>query len=396
MLGRWTTTSARTLLALLAATTLIPATALGAAADDHPPGVAGGATLTVTPSTGLVDHQLVVVEGDGFPTNRRVDLQQCPPRPFDDTCEPWLGHARTDADGHFSVQVSVSAFAEDFGRDDVDCRDETAGRCTIRTFTGTPTKARIRFDPDAPLAPPPVATVTPSDTAVDGQLVDVAVTGLRPGTQVSLQQCAVPDPRLDQPGCDPYAMDDVEGRFQAGPEGRYDARVRVRARIDLLGGGRADCRTSACTLLVADDRHTLAVAALSLQPGSALAPRITADATPRTGLQGREVVQVSGSGFFTDGLYGWTVLECTLPLPGVFPDVFGPGFACDDRAYEYGDVADDGTFSAEVTVRSVIRHGNRQLADCRRRSCGLVALRDNRGHRSDQAVIPLTFTAPAR
>lgn len=395
MSRRWPTTPARALLALaLAAATLLPLGASGAGADESPGGPPAP-TLTVTPSTGLVDHQLVTVEGTGFPADRRIDLQECPARPSDTTCEPWLGQARTDAEGHFSAQVGVSVFADAFDRDDVDCRNESGGRCTIRTFTGAPARAQLRFDPQAPEAPAAEATVTPGDAAVDGQLVNLSVTGLRPGTAVSLYECGIANPSLDGPGCESFPLDDVDGRYLAGTDGRYDARVRVRALLDLGSSGRADCRGNPCSILVADDSHAFGVAPFSLAAGSALAPRVTAEVAPMSGLTGRQTVQVSGANFFADGHFGWAVIECTLPLPGVFPDVFGPGFACDDRTYTYGTVAEDGTFAGEVTVRAVIRHGSRQVADCRQRSCGLVVIRDNHGHRSDQAVIPLTFTAPA-
>lgn len=393
MSRRWPTTPARALLALsLVAAATAP---LGVAGADDSPGGTPVPTLTVTPGTELVDHQLVTVTGDGFVPDRRVDLVQCPPRPDVDTCGPWLGQTRTDADGHFSTQVGVGVLTDDFFRDAVDCRT-SAQRCTIRTFGAGTAKAPILFDPDAPEAPPPTATVDPDDSAVDGELVDLAVTGLRPGTEVTLYQCGTPDPGgIDGPGCGVFPLDDVERRFLAGIDGRFDARVRVRARVERLDGGRTDCRAATCSVLVADDRQEFAAAPFQLQPDSALAPRAEASATPATGLQGRQAVQVTGAHFFTGGPYGWTVIECTLPLPGVFPNVFGPGFACDDRTYEFGAVEDDGTFSAAVTARAVIRRSGRQVADCRRRSCGLVVLRDNRGHRADQVVLPLTFAAPA-
>ena len=36
----------------------------------------------------------------------------------------------------------------------------------------------LAFDPDEPLVPPPVATVTPDTDLVDGQVVEVSATGL--------------------------------------------------------------------------------------------------------------------------------------------------------------------------------------------------------------------------
>ena len=85
--------------------------------------------------------------------------------------------------------------------------------------------------------------------------INLSVTGLRPGTAVSLYECGIANPSLDGPGCESFPLDDVDGRYLAGTDGRYDARVRVRALLDLGSSGRADCRGNPCSILVADDSH---------------------------------------------------------------------------------------------------------------------------------------------
>lgn len=392
MLGHRTTTSARTLLALLlAATTLIPATALGAAADESPGGSAEP-TITVTPDTGLVDHQVVTVEGSGFVPNRRVEIMQCPPRPVLDTCEPSLGSARADEAGHFSVQVGVDVLSGDIYQEGHDCR-RPPGRCTIRTYGGVASaKAPITFDPDADPAPPPQAVVTPGDGVVDAQIVDLTVTGLRPGAWVTFLQCVGTDPQLDD--CEPWPLEPIASADSADLTGRIETPLRVRTIVQ--HGERSDCRMVPCSIRVADEFGPSIAAALTFDPGAALAPRATAVAAPSSGLEGRQVVHLTGAGFFTGEDFGWLATECTLPVPGVFPDAWSPTFACDDRVDAYGTTEEDGTFEADVTVRSVIRSQGRQVADCRRQACGLVVLRAFRGHRADQVVVPLTFTAPAR
>lgn len=390
MLGRWTTTPARTLLALLLAAALLPLAAPGAGADETP-GSAGGATLTVTPSTGLVDHQVVTVTGTGFVPNRRVDLEECPPRPEQDWCDPMLGAVRTDDAGAFTIDVGVTAVASDPRHDQWDCRTGP-GRCTIRAYGAVRAKAPITFDPTAPDAPPAQATVAPATGLVDAQIVDLTVTGLLPRTGVVLQQCVGADPQLED--CEEWPLEPVDPIYEADVSGRYETRVRVRTIVQ--HGGRADCRTTACSLRATDDEGRSTLAALVFDPGAALAPRATASATPSIGLQGRQTVHLTGAGFFTGEGFGWLATQCTLPVPGVFPGAWSPTFACDERDNNYGAVEEDGTFEADLTVRSVIRSQGRQVADCRRQACGLVVLRAFRGHRADQVVLPLTFTAPGR
>jgi hypothetical protein len=116
---------------------------------------AAAATLTVTPSTNLVDGQLVSVSISGFPANTAIAVVECGPSAVDENgCDlRTLQYLTTDANGHVVTPFIVGAELSTFNGS-VDCR--TAG-CSIGAGTfdaSTTAGASIAFNPIAPLAPP--------------------------------------------------------------------------------------------------------------------------------------------------------------------------------------------------------------------------------------------------
>ena len=119
-------------------------------------GIAAGATaLTVTPSTNLVDGQLVSVSISGFPANTAIAVVECGPGAVDaNGCDlRTLQYVTTDANGHVVTPFVVAAVLSPFNGS-VDCRTAV---CTVGagTFDVSATAgASIAFNPTAPLAPP--------------------------------------------------------------------------------------------------------------------------------------------------------------------------------------------------------------------------------------------------
>ena len=119
-------------------------------------GVAAGATaLTVTPSTNLVDGQLVSVSISGFPADTSIAVVECGPGAIDaNGCDlRTLQYLTTDANGQLVTPFIVAAVLSTFNGT-VDCRTAAcsvgAGTFDLSATAGAP----IAFNPTAPLAPP--------------------------------------------------------------------------------------------------------------------------------------------------------------------------------------------------------------------------------------------------
>ena len=142
---------------------------------------ASGPSITVTPSSGLVDSQLVVIAGSGFgPGPLFVFECRVGPAP---ACDLARGVTATaDAGGAFFVSLAVhSSFVDDIpggAGDSVDCSVgfgcQVVASQSMDAFAATP----ITFG-----TPPigPSITVTPSSGLVDSQLVVVDGSGFGPG-----------------------------------------------------------------------------------------------------------------------------------------------------------------------------------------------------------------------
>lgn len=117
---------------------------------------AGAVTsLTVTPSTNLVDGQLVSVSISGFPANTEIAAVQCGPGAVNaNGCDlSTLQYVTTDANGHVTTAFVVAAVLST-GSGNVDCRTVTC-RVGAGTFDQSVTAGQaIAFSPTAPIAPP--------------------------------------------------------------------------------------------------------------------------------------------------------------------------------------------------------------------------------------------------
>jgi len=208
-------------------------------------------TLAVSPADGLVHGQVLTATGQGF-AGGYVQFSECadPSRP--ETCT-WLdAFAPVGAGGTFTVEVSVTAVLPT-PDGEVDCR-ASADPCVLVASPSGPDSSRagrvaLRFDPDAPLPPPPTIALTPATDLADEATVTVAGAGfgaLGTGRQADVQVC-----RSGSSSCDEAA-----GRWvEVAPDGTFTTDIGVAARFTAWDGTEVDCRTAPGCEVTATDGY---------------------------------------------------------------------------------------------------------------------------------------------
>lgn len=90
-----------------------------------------GPAVSVTPNTGLVDGQQVVVSGGGYSANATVGVVQCPTGADSlDDCDSETAHTlSTDGNGHFTTTMSVLRTITDGHEQQTDC--SVADSCVV-------------------------------------------------------------------------------------------------------------------------------------------------------------------------------------------------------------------------------------------------------------------------
>ncbi len=195
-------------------------------------------SITVTPSTDLLDGQTVTIEGSDFDPNSSYGVVQCvePPSVTGSNCDlSNLGSANTDNFGSFITTLTVSRLLY-VGDTVVDCADP--GACVLGVGSGDPSdgdSAPIQFDPMPPLPPPALLTVTPDTGLVDGQFVQVHGTGYRRNSSIGIVQCR-PDPGANGAGRDLSNLTFL----QVGSDGTFTTSIRVHRFLN-VDVGIVDC-----------------------------------------------------------------------------------------------------------------------------------------------------------
>ncbi len=311
--------------AVLALVAGLTAPASGQEADRTP-------TLTVMPATDLVDGQVVTVSGSGWQAGAEVSVLTCAEAGY-----PCLGLERVVADGAgaFGLTYTVRAFGH--SSDWVECR-VLACDLVAKTPRGEPVRAPLTFDPDAPLLDQGVANVTPSDSLIDGERVQVTGAGWA-GDTVEVQLCG----RFSR------VCDRRPRRASVAPDGSFAMELPVRTRMVHWDDTVEDCRQVACEIRVGD-LHRWAIVPVAFDPlAPVLEPRLSI--APAGTLVNGQVVTLTGSGF----LPGEPLLvrqRCyQAPDCGerVVPDAAG-GFT---STYQVRDVVD--IYHASVDCRGVGR-----------------------------------------
>lgn len=339
-------------------------------------------TATATPATGLVDGQRVTLQGSGFNPLYRGTVRQCVDHPTEGVlCQARWSPGPSGGDGTFGGSHRVDAIMsseEQPGVRGEDCR--VTGRCLLRISSNDPTEKLVdiplSFDPDGPLAPPPVVTVEPNQDLIDQEQVTVAGSGYD-NEAVELRQCA--------PNGDWYDTCTFVGWGYAFASEGFTTTVRLAAILDFPASGRIDCRTSAqpCQLQASPSGVSSRLSRVDLHfdpegpdPTDPNAPaKVTV--SPATDLAHLQTVQVTASGF-APNTPEIKVEQCGGPV----------GDACIDLGRTQSDRA--GKATADVLLRADFERGIDEIIDCRAApGCRIVvSAGEKRGSSSDLAFAP--------
>lgn len=328
-------------------------------------------TLTVEPSTDLVDGQRLHVTGRGYGGVGLRPLVQCPSDAVTWLdCDPYFVSASVE-NGNLDGEFRVRAILELPGRT-VDCRQPDA--CVLGVSADLDeqpllTRAPLPFDPDGSLAPPPTLSVTPSEKLRDGQTVTVTGTGFVrfPGmVSIEVAQCVAGFQGWED-------CDHSTSRFvDSDGDGGFSASRPVYSLIYLSGGRTIDCRVvGRCVLAATSNSGSLeevASTGVRFRSHGRLRPLPAITVAPGDDLVDGQTVQVDGRAFDRNSS-GLVRFYWCAPAPSVD--------ACGNAGAEPVPVADDGTFSAEV--QAFARFGTPGGAvDCRAGAapCLLIASTD--------------------
>lgn len=343
------------------------ATAEAPAAPAPQPAAAVTVTLDVAPGTLLVDGQQVGVTVTGVAPDQYVSIGQCAAG----TEEIWErcagdggGGYERDPDGTIRARARLDAVLDVGGYETparaVDCRVEP---CTLSVEHGgdgpsSTVEVDLAFDPDAPLAPPPTATLSPAGPYAHGQVVTVAVQGVVWATEARLLQCPVGATSPDD--CDRgwwSYIDLYESTSGSAP-------LALFAVLDTPSGA-VDCRVAgACMVAVAAGRTLApaktAIVPVTFDPATEVVPP-TLTVAPATGLVHGQTVTVTGAGF-VPGLVQFS--QCA---PG--PDLTSCRWV---EAWAEPDAT--GAFTTQARVSAVVATPQGEI-DCRTAPtpCVLVA-----------------------
>ena len=192
-------------------------------------------------------------------------------------CDPnSYSPADVDASGNLTGTAQVSAVFRSYTGQDIDCRT-AVNKCSLYLFGGgdplMSASATLDFDPDGPLAPPPTVTVTPTTNLVDGQELHVVGDGFPANAVISLHQCLADKTGLD--GCDT----DLYGTVLSDNQGHIDMVTKAKQTIGLGTDGNPYSQTfncgsapNACRLIFADYKPESAWASVTLTYGTAAGP----------------------------------------------------------------------------------------------------------------------------
>jgi len=255
--------------------------------------------ITVTPSTGLADRQLVAVKGSGFLPNIFVTLAQCRTGATSvlADCGFWSNLARTGAAGEVDVIAEV--------RYEVQPTTGAAFRCEpgACTFIVVPSRreidlneagrAPIEFDFDVNPGPVQRGSLDAgSETVISGQAVQVQGSGWAAGADVRVAYCA---------GVGAYPCV-AESSVRVGADGTFAIPVPTASLIRSSDLGTAvylhHCLdwTGACGVRAYDARDldaTRVVLPLTVLP----VPGVSATLDAQSPLIPDMAVRLTGSGF---------------------------------------------------------------------------------------------------
>jgi hypothetical protein len=320
--------------------------------------------VTVTPSTGLRHHEVVSVSGTGFDANAFVDVYECAHESL--ACDDQLGGAPTDAQGTFSLSVSVSRLVGAFGPTGTTIVDCATAACTIQaagsfdeTEHALAADAPIAFDASQPAPQPPSVGGSPTTNLPFAADVHLTGTGFAPNESVFAQFCAQ---GTAFPRCSTFREALTDGN------GGLDLTMPVR-RIVYSGSTSIDCVAADvdCTIQVSGQfSFEQATIALTFDPSAPVPPPPTVVVTPHTGLTHLQTVDVVGSNFAPNA--DIDISECG---PGSF------GYCPESLGFVQSDSS--GGFTASVPVSRLVGGGDdfpgslpAEISDCAAVQCSIM------------------------
>jgi hypothetical protein len=299
-------------------------------------------TLDVSPSSGLVDRQVVDVSGDNLapsPTGDLPLLYECVTGVFQYACATsGGGMVVPDGAGHYATTFRVQRVVVGADGTRYDCGD-APGRCalTLDLTHAVP----LAFDASVPPAAAPTVSLTPAGPLADRTDVTVHATGLVPGSFVGVSECRVTT-------CDAL---DATGAVADG-SGALDVTLRVYRVFEDLTAGRVDC-ISGCEIHADDGTGNLGVAGITFDPTLGLAGTVPAISVRGShALVGGGDTAVIGAGFapFTSVV----LAEC--------PAGASDTSSCD--AFDRASVDATGGFAVTTGTKAVLTTPSGPL-DCR-------------------------------
>jgi hypothetical protein len=271
-----------------------------------------GLPVAAVPDTGLVDGQIVVINGSGFDPNTQVGWSQCRfrvPIGGQDDCDLGnIGLASTDANGEFQADFTVNRYVN-AASGTFDCVTSTLddgcgiGAGTLSDYDKSGS-GRIFFDPLTDGVSPPRIEVDQSSGLVDGQQLLVTGSGFAPGSSAYLTQCPIGGSN-GIGSC--YGSGSV-GDIQTDANGNFAVTVPAQ-RVVSGSSGDVDCYTSPypCQLIV-QGSATANTISLGYDGGLALAREMEITVNPNTDLTDGDTVTVTVFDVAANGIL--TMQEC--------------------------------------------------------------------------------------
>jgi hypothetical protein len=360
------------------------------------------ATITVSPSTLLVDHQLVTVSGKSFAPSTSVNLYECvthPPTGAGQVCDFSTQRSVTaDIHGTFTATNVVlerrQVFFTRTGNRTVDCAAK-ADTCDIQAspsgLGSSPAEAPLAFNRFVPPAVPSVQ-LSPSSPLQDLEAVTLTGTGLTPGDPANVQECVA---ATKNAACDYTTIRTVNPDFHGNFTLTYYVRRDITASA-VTGTTTTDCATTACELIVQGSPSLpTTTVALTFDPNvPPITPTITAE--PNTGLTDNQTTTVALNGFTPDQPV--QIIECS---DDALTETNGFSY-CDNTTTETINPTGPQTVDTPFVVHATVG-GQAGLQDCTTQpgACVLVATETNGYYgivvgtsQPDVASTPLTFTTP--
>ena len=259
---------------------------------------AAAPTITITPNTGLINGQKVVITGSGFTPGASLAAVECIITATNTTgcsiSSPVL--ITINADGtlpstNFYVQTGTIGNGT--------CGTSSAdAMCAIAVGTTTGT---VEADGPITFVSGPSLTVTPSTGLTNSQKVVLTGSGITPGASLAAVQCIAA--ATSAAGCTTSPVLITANADGTLPSTSFTV-VTGAVGTGTCGTSTADAK---CAIAVATTTGTPeANASITFAVASATAPSLTV--TPSTGLKNGQAVAVTGAGFTpSDSVY---IIEC--------------------------------------------------------------------------------------